>query len=105
LKVPESRVEVSDNEVEEAIERFRERQATLKKVEDRTVVQDGDYALASVEAFESGKPLSSNRPDDRLVEVSERALAHGVYEVLKGAEIGKQMKASKTYAADYSQKE
>jgi trigger factor len=105
LKVPESKVEVTDEQVAEAIERFRERQATLKKVEDRTVVQDGDYALASVEAFENGKPLSSTKPDDRLVEVSERALAHGVFEVLRGAEIGKETRASKTYAADYSQKE
>jgi trigger factor len=105
LKVPESKVGVGDTEVEEAIERFRERQATLKKIEDRTVVEDGDYALASIEAFEDGKPLSSTKPDDRLVEVSERALAHGVYEVLKGAELGKQMKASKTYPADYSHKD
>jgi len=105
LKVPESKVEVTDTEVEEAIERFRERQATLKKIEDRTVVADGDYALASIEAFEDGKPLSSTKPDDRLVEVSERALAHGVYEVLKGAELGMQMKAAKTYPADYSHKD
>ena len=105
LKVPESKVEVGDTELEEAIERFRERQATLKKIEDRNVVQDGDYALASVEAFADGKPLSSAKPDDRLVEVSERALAHGVYEVLKGAELGMQTKASKTYPADYSHKD
>ncbi|MGC2762933.1 MAG: trigger factor, partial [Candidatus Binatus sp.] len=102
LKVPESKVEVSDNEVEEAIARFRERQATLKKIEDRTVVEDGDYALASIEAFADGKPVSPAKPEDRLVEVSERALAHGVYEVLKGAELGMQTKASKTYPADYS---
>jgi trigger factor len=105
LKVPESKVEVTDKEVEEAIERFRERQATLKKVEDRTVVADGDYALASIQAFEDGKAMSSTRPDDRLVEVSERALAHGVYEVLKGAEIGKEMRSSKSYASDYTQKD
>src|SRR5229473_916715 len=105
LKVPESKVEVTDKEVEEAIERFRERQATLKKVEDRTVVEDGDYALASIEAFQDGKPLSPVRADDRLVEVSERALAHGVYEVLRGAEIGKEMRSGKTYPDDYSQKE
>ncbi len=105
LKVPESKVEVTDAQVEEAIERFRERQATLKKVEDRTVIADGDYALATVEAFEDGKAMSSTRPDDRLVEVSERALAHGVYEVLKGAEIGKEKRLARPYAADYSQKE
>jgi trigger factor len=105
LKVSESTVEVSDEQVAEAIERFRERQATLKKVDDRTVVNDGDYVLAAIEAFEDGKPLSTIRTEDRLVEVSERALAHGVYEVLKGAEIGKQAKSSKTYAADYAQKD
>ncbi|MGA9721981.1 MAG: trigger factor [Candidatus Binatus sp.] len=105
LKVPESKAEVTDEQVEEAIARFRERQGTLKKVEDRTVVQDGDYALASIEAFEDGKPLSSTKTEDRLVEVSERALAHGVFEVLKGSEIGKENRTSKTYAADYSQKE
>lgn len=105
LKVSEDTVEVTDDQVGEAIERFRERQATLKKVEDRTIVEDGDYALASVEAFEDGKPLSSTKPDDRLVEVSERALAHGVFEVLKGAELNKEMRASKTYADDYSQKD
>jgi trigger factor len=105
LKVPESRVEVSDSQVEEAIEHLRERQATLKTVEDRTVVQDGDYVLASVEAFDDGKPLSSTRPEDRLVEVSERALAHGVFEVLNGAKLGKEKRASRTYAADYGQKD
>src|SRR5215469_13542223 len=41
LKVPESKVEVTDEQVAEAIERFRERQGTLKKIEDRTVVNDG----------------------------------------------------------------
>ncbi len=105
LKVPESKVEVTDEQVEEAIQRFRERQATLKKVEDRTVVEDGDYALASVEAFENGKSLSSTKTDDRLVEVSERALAHGVHEALVGAELGKQSTTTKTYPAEYGQKE
>jgi len=105
LKVPESKVEVTDEQVAEAIERFRERQGTLKKIEDRTVVNDGDYVLASIQAFEDGKPLSSTRPDDRLVEVSERALAHGVFDVLKGAEVSKERRLAKTYGADYSQKD
>lgn len=105
LKVPESKVEVTDEQVAEAIERFRERQATLRKIEDRTVVNDGDYVLASIQAFEGGKPLSSTRPDDRLVEVSERALAHGVFDVLKGAEVAKERRLAKTYGADYSQKD
>lgn len=104
LKVPESTIEVTDEQVKEAVERYRERQATLKKVEDRTVVADGDYVLAAVDAYEDNKPLSTNKPEDRLVEVSKRALAHGVDELLIGAETGKEVKLAKTYDADYVEK-
>ena len=105
LKVPEAPVEVTDQQVEEAIEHVRERAASLKKVEDRTVVKDGDFVLASVEAFSDGKPLSSVRSEDRLIEASKKALAHGVDEALIGAEIGKPSKAEKKYGDDYAQKD
>ena len=39
LKVPRSKVEVSDDEVQKTLEDLRERSATLKKVEDRTRVE------------------------------------------------------------------
>ena len=105
LKVPEAKVEVTDQQLDEAIERFRERQATLKKVEDRTIVEEGDYVLALVEAFEDDKRLSSVKAEDRLIEVSKRALAHGVDEALIGAEIGKESRTTRTYEADYAQKD
>ncbi len=105
LKVQEPTVEVSDKDVDEALERMRERQATLKKVDDRKQVGEGDYVLASIEGFEDGKPLSSVRSEDRLLEVSTRALAHGLDEVLMGAEVGAQARGVKTYGADYAQKD
>ncbi|HUO05819.1 MAG TPA: trigger factor [Candidatus Binataceae bacterium] len=105
LKVPEAPVDVTAKQVEDAIEQLRERAASLKKIDDRKVVKEGDFALASVEAIEDGKPLSSVRPDDRLVEVTKRALAHGVDEALIGAEIGTPSKVAKTYGADYAQKD
>jgi trigger factor len=105
LKVPESKIEITEDQINQAVERYRERQATLKKVEDRTVVADGDYTLASVEAFEDGKPLSSGKTEDRLIEVSKRSLAHGVDELLIGVEVGKETRLTKNYEPDYSQKE
>jgi trigger factor len=105
LKVQQPTVEVSDKDVDEALERMRERQATLKKVDDRKQVREGDYVLASIEGLEDGKPLSSVRSEDRLLEVSKRALAHGLDEVLIGAEVGVQARGVKTYGADYAQKD
>jgi len=103
LKVPESRFEVSDKDVEDAIQRMRERQATLKKVEDRTVVREGDVALASIEAFDGDKALTAIKVDDGMLEVSKRSLAHGLDEILIGAEVGKLARGVKSYGADYSQ--
>jgi trigger factor len=105
LKVPESKVEVREEQVDETLNALRERQGTLKKVEDRTKVNDGDYVLASVEGFVDDKPLSTGKTEDRLLEVSKRALAHGLDEVLIGAEVGQQARGTRTYEADYSQKE
>jgi len=103
LKVPESRFEVSDKDVEDAVQRMRERQATLKKVEDRTVMREGDVALASIEAFDGDKALTAIKVDDGMLEVSKRSLAHGLDEILIGAEVGKLARGVKSYGADYSQ--
>src|ERR1700732_4668893 len=43
LKVPKGKFEVSDEEVDAALERLRERHGTLKKVEGRTTVLEGDF--------------------------------------------------------------
>src|SRR5215469_4137750 len=105
LKVPESKIEVKDEEVDQALGALRERQGTLKKIEDRKQVIDGDYVLATVEGFVDDQPLSTGKSEDRLLEVSKRALAHGLDEILTGAELGQSVRATRSYEADYSQKE
>ena|SRR5208282_5016465 len=105
LKVPESKAEVKEEDLDSTIDALRERQATLKKIEDRTQVKDADYVLAAIEGFEGDKPLQTGKTEDRLLEVSKRALAHGLDEVLIGAEVGKEARGTRTYADDYSQKE
>jgi len=105
LKVPESKAEVKAEEIEQTLNALRERQGTLKKIEDRKQVKEGDYVLATVEGFVDDKPLSTGKTEDRLLEVSKDTLAHGIHEILVGAEVGQQARGVHTYEADYSQKE
>ncbi len=105
LKVPEETIAITDKDVDDTIERLRERQASLKKVEGRDVVEDGDVAVVTVEGFEDGKPLSEAKSENRLLEISKKTLAHGVDEVLIGAKVGEENRKTKTYAADYEQKD
>ena len=105
LKVPEETIAVTDKEVDDTLERLRERQASLKKVEDRSVVEEGDVAVVTLEGFEDGKPLSETKGENRLLEISKKSLAHGLDEVLIGAKIGEEARKTKTYDGEYTQKD
>ncbi|HZO83386.1 MAG TPA: trigger factor [Candidatus Binataceae bacterium] len=105
LKVPRPEVQVTDEQVQKALEELRERHATLKKIDDRTRAQRGDFALVEIEGFVEGKPLEGARTGQRLVELSPERLAHGLDEVLIGAEVGRPAQATRSYPADYAEKE
>ena len=105
LKVPRQQVTVSEEEVDSAMQRLRERLAPLKKVEDRTRVEPGDFVIAELEAFENGAPISGSKLESRLLEVSDKAIAHGLHEVLTGAEVGVEGSSRRSYPADYSEKD
>jgi trigger factor len=105
LKVQEAKIEVSDEDLNSTLERLRERQATLKKIDDRTVVEQGDYVLASIEGLENGRALESVKAEDQLLQVTDKAIAHGLDEILVGAEVKSPKTGTKTYPEDYTQKE
>jgi trigger factor len=105
LKVPTSEITVTDEELGAALEQLRERQGTLKKVEGRSIVADGDFVVASFEAFDGGKPVPETKFEDRIVRVNPGEPAHGLDEVLRGAEIGVEVRKERSYPADYSEKE
>jgi trigger factor len=105
LKVQQPRIEVREEEVDQALERLRERQATLKPVEGRTRVERGDFVIAEIEGFAGGEPIPGVKIEERLLPVSDKMLSHGLDEVLAGAEAGQPIRKHKSYGADYAQKE
>ena len=105
LKVPRATVEVSEQEVDEAMERIRQRMATLKKVDTRTQVRDGDVVIADLQGFDDGKPVAGTKAEALRLEVSEQTLAHGLHEAVVGAEIGRTKSTQKAYPAEYQEKD
>jgi len=105
LKVQTPHIQVSDEEVDAELQRMRERRGVLKKVEDRTTVAENDFVVAAFEAFEDGKAIGGTKVDDRLIKVSKETLAHGLDEILVGAEAGTEVRKPRSYPADYSEKE
>jgi trigger factor len=105
LEVARSVAEVGDADVDTAVERMRERQAALKKVEGRTFVEPGDFVLAELDGIIDGKPVPTLHSADRLFEVSPRSMAHRIDEVFAGAEVGKAALKTLSYPEDYAEKE
>src|SRR5215469_522747 len=75
LKVPSQEVSVTEEQVDAALQRLRERLASLKKVEDRTRVESGDFVIAELEAFADGAPIPGSKVESRMIEVSDQAIA------------------------------
>jgi trigger factor len=104
LKVPKATVEITEEQVDQALERLRERSGTLHKVE-RRVVQDGDVGFWSFEAFEGDKPVPNSKFEERIVRVSSDELRHGLDDLLAGTEIGSEIRKSRSYPADYYERD
>jgi trigger factor len=101
LDITAAPAEVSEEEVAQALERLRQSHAPLKKVQGRAQVEAGDFALVQVTAEAGGKPLPELSGEPQLVEVSERALKHGLFALIEGARVGEPKHLSKSYSADY----
>ncbi len=104
LKVQQPRIEVRDEEIDQALELLRERHATLK-AQTRTRVESGDYVIAEIEGYSGSEPIPGTKIEQRLLPVSDKMLSHGLAEVLTGAEVGAPIIKHRSYGADYGQKE
>jgi trigger factor len=100
LKVPRAAVEITEEQLGQALERLRERSGTLRRVE-RKIIQPGDFVLASFEAFEDDKPLPNSKFEERVVRASADELRHGLDELLTGLEVGSEVRKHRSYPADY----
>lgn len=105
LKVQPAQIDVTEEQVEAELARMRERRGVLKKVEGRNTVAENDFVIAAFEGFENGQPIAGTKVEDRLLKVSKETLAHGLDEVLAGAEVGHETRQTRNYPADYAEKE
>jgi trigger factor len=101
LRAEKADTNVSDQEVEEALGRLREQQATYSAVDDREL-RDGDFAqvaLVGTPQSGEGKPVTM---DDVLVEVGGASTVRDFSDNLRGACPGEQRQFDVTYPDDFS---
>ena len=104
LKVDKVSTRVTQKEVDEEIEKERERNARTIDVTDRAV-QDKDQITLDFEGFVDGVAFDGGKGEDYPLTIGSGAFIPGFEDQLVGAEIGKEIEVNVTFPEDYQAKE
>lgn len=104
VEIEKTDAEVTEEEVNEAIEKERENNARNISVEDRPV-KDGDMTVLDFEGFVDGVPFDGGKGENYPLTIGSGAFIPGFEEQLVGAEIGKEVEVNVTFPEDYQAEE
>ena len=100
LKVDKYSTRVTQKEVDEEIEKERERNARTVEVTDRAV-EDKDIVTLDFEGFVDGVAFDGGKGENYPLTIGSGAFIPGFEEQLVGAEIGKEVEVKVTFPEDY----
>ncbi len=98
-------VKVEDTEIDAEIERLRQAMAQLVPVEDRDVVEEGDFISADVEATVEGEPFPPGSGEGIVFEVSDGEVTRGHLPEAQGAKVGDVVEVDRTFPDDDENKD
>ena len=104
LKVEKTSTRVTQKEVDEEIDKERERNARTVDVTDRAV-QEKDEVKLDFEGFVDGEAFEGGKGENYPLTIGSGAFIPGFEEQLVGAEIGKEMEVNVTFPEDYQAEE
>lgn len=100
VKVDKADLEVTEEEINEVIEKERDNNARNVSVEDRAV-QDGDMTVIDFEGFVDGTAFDGGKGENYPLTIGSGAFIPGFEEQLVGANIGEEVEVKVTFPADY----
>lgn len=104
LKVDKVSTRVTQKEVDEEIEKERERNARTIEVTDRAV-QDKDEVTLDFEGFVDGVAFEGGKGEDYPLTIGSGSFIPGFEEQLTGAEIDKEVEVNVTFPKEYHSEE
>lgn len=100
VKVDKADLEVTEEEIIEAIDKEREANARSISVEDRPV-KDGDNTVIDFEGFVDGVAFEGGKGENYPLTIGSGAFIPGFEEQLVGAELNKEVEVKVTFPEDY----
>jgi len=105
ISVEREKLSVSEEMVEEQMEKLRQGQAELRVIEEDRAARPGDFAVIDYKGTLDGKPFRDGRDENALIEVRADAAEHSFNRALIGLEKGKTHHITITYPDDFGRKD
>ena len=105
VEVEKVKLSVTDEQVDEALRRLQESHARLEPVENRTIVQPGDFITLDFEGSIAGKPFQGGKGDNYFLEVGGGQALPQFEEAVIGLTQGVPTKIQVAYPENYSNNE
>lgn len=104
LEVEEQETSVSDDEVEQELERLRESQAELVVLEDEEA-KDGDTVVIDFDGYVDGEQFEGGQANNHSLELGSGSFIPGFEEQLIGEKAGNEKDVTVTFPDDYQASE
>ena len=104
IEVKEGSLTVSDEEVDQTVDRLREMYAQLEVVEGRSL-EKSDTAIIDFEGFREGRPIEGAKATDFMLSLGSNEMIPGFEDQLVGMNPGETREIKVTFPDDYGNKE
>jgi trigger factor len=104
IEVKEQSLAVTDDELNQTLDRLREMYAQLEVVEGRPL-EKGDTAIIDFEGFRNGKAIEGAKASGHLLALGENSLIPGFEDQLVGMNPGETREVKVTFPQDYTNKD
>src|SRR5215831_10758690 len=105
IEVERVKLSVTDDQVDEALRRLQESHARLEPVENRAMVQSGDFITLDFEGSIAGKPFQGGKGENYFLEVGGGQALPQFEEAVIGLTQGLPTKIQVAYPENYSNSE
>ncbi|HKL12419.1 MAG TPA: trigger factor [Halanaerobiales bacterium] len=104
LGIEKENAEVTEEEIQEEIDRVRNQHSQLV-ASDKEVVEEGDFVIIDFEGKKDGEPFPGGSAEEYSLEIGSNTFIPGFEEQLIGAKVGDELELNITFPEDYNAKD
>ena len=105
IRVEKVKLTITEKQIDEALRRLRESHARLEPVENRDIVERGDFVALDFEGSIGGKPCAGARGENYLLEVGGKQALPEFEDAIIGFRIGERQALQVNYPESYPNRE